>query len=137
MDKALGLLPLLLAWEACAVVSADSNCEASEGQGLILCSQTDCVLNPTMCHRTCKADAEININSAELEAFCCLYLLAFFFFLPLCSFKCSWSPDTLFQLWLGQVRDGHPSPPPGQVRILPNPFLSHCLCFETGKQTLQ
>lgn len=80
MDKALGLLPLLLAWEACAVVSADTNCEASEGQGLILCSQTDCVLNPTVCHRTCKADAEININSAELEACCCLYLLAFFFF---------------------------------------------------------
>lgn len=89
-----------------------------------------------MCHRTCRADAEININSAELDVVVCACLLAVFF-LPSLFALLVFMVSGHVELWLGQVRDGHPSPPPGQVRIHPNPFLSHCLCFETSKQTLQ
>lgn len=66
------------------------------------------------------------------------FLLAFLIFFPsLFALLVFMVTGHVVQLWLGQDRNGHPSPPPGQVRILPNPFLSHCLCFETSKQTLQ
>lgn len=70
MHKVLSLSPLLLYGKLVlrSVLTPIAELQKDE---VSLCSETDCGQDPPTRHRACKADAEINTISAELEA-CCL-----------------------------------------------------------------